>query len=98
MGGTAREKGPLIFWAVSVLRDACWVTVCVTGFGTSSQGELHLPLSPGKADVTLLELGILLDWVSPQQVHPAVSSNLWLLDGLVFTVKNKKLCFIWQSD
>lgn len=53
--------------------------------------------SPGEADVTLPELGILLGWVS-QQVCPAVSPNLCLLHGLIFTVKNKKLCFIWQSD
>lgn len=71
--------------------------LCVPGFGTNSQGELHLPnlsvkaLPPGKADVTLHELVIFLGWVSP-----AVSSNLCLLDGLVFTIKIS--CFIWQSD
>lgn len=80
------------------------MTLCVTGFGTSSRGEQHLPqlsekpVPPGRADVALPELGSPPDWVSPQQVHPAVSASLCLLDGLIFTVKNKKLCFIWQSD
>lgn len=93
-------KRPQVFWAVSVLCSVCWVILCVPGFGTNSQGELHLPalsvkaLPPGNADVTLHELVILLGWVSC--VYPAVSSHLCLLDGLVFT--HKVSCFLWQSD
>lgn len=99
MGGTTRKR-PHVLWAVSVLRNVCWVTLCAPGFGTSSQGGLHLPdlsaepLPPGNADVTLQELVILLGWVSP--VCPAVSSNLCLLDGFIFTIRLS--CFIWQSD
>lgn len=55
------------------------MTLCVMGFGTSSQGELHMPnlsvkpLPPGKADVTLHELVMVPDWVS--RVSPAVPSS-----------------------
>lgn len=61
--------------------NACSVNFYVTRFGTNSRREQHMPdisVKPvplGKADVTLHEFVIILDWVSC--VYPGMS--LWYI-------------------